>query len=439
MYANMESVSKVIVVMALAFIFLTYLLLIKKKNSIISILLVGIASSIILNTDTLGNISEGFGRSVGNIGILVLLSYLLFGILKSSKAIDSIGEGLLKVFKKGREELGVALIGSVFSIGLEKEMSYLLLSAPIESMGKVKGKSKKILGLSLGISVLIVSSLLPPTAGPYGVAKLMGIDLLSMIKYGLLISIPMILVAVFYIKKYIKFDEDSINKAEDKKVFSKDKKPGFIISILPIIIPALLVILKIIFVEYDYIGFFVNIVKSLGEPIVAMAISVVLARLILNKYIDNNEDYVSEAIKKSSSIILLIGVSEFLAMVFRATNISEYIGSLFIDYGIPAFILPFIIATFIKFIQGNEIVAMMTTAALISEVGLISNINPIITALSICVGSLFFSYVNDGFFFLVTETLGIYDMKDKIKSWSLLTVIVWIVGFLSLVVLNIFI
>lgn len=435
---NMVSVSKIIILMALGFIFLTYLLLIKKKNPIISILSVGIISSVLLNADTVSNISEGFGGTIGNVGILILFSYILYGILKSSGAAYSIGEGLLRLFKTNREEIGLALLGGIFSFGLEKETSYLLLSHPLESMEKIRGKSKKILGLSLAIGVFITASIIPPTAGPYGVGKLVGADIVEMMKYGFIISIPMILAAIIYIKKFTDFKVDDIKTDSKNKSNLKDR-PNFLISIIPIIVPVILIILKIVFIEYDYIGNIVNIVKSLGDPMVAMAISVLLAGLILGRYIDREDDYITEAIRKSAYLILLMGASGALAMVFRATNISEYIGSLFIEYGLPEFILPFIIATFIRFIQGNELVAMMTTGAIISEIGLAGSTNPVIVALSICVGSLFFSYINDGFFFLVTESLEIYDMKDRIKTWSLLTTLVWLVGFISLIILNLFI
>lgn len=436
---NMVSVSKIIILMVLGFIFLTYLLLIKKKNPIISILLVGIISSVLLNADTVSNISEGFGGTIGNVGILILFSDILYEILKSSGATYSIGEGILKLFKSNREEIGLALLGGLFSVGLEKETSYLLLSHPLDSMEKIRGKSKKTLGLSLAIGLFITASIIPPTAGPYGVGKLVGADIFDMMKYGFIISIPMILAAVVYIRKFTDFKVDDVNKIDNKTKSDFKDRPNFIISIIPILLPVILIILKIVFIEYDYIGNIVNIVKSLGDPMVAMAISVILARLILGKYMDKDYDYITGAIKKSAYLILLMGASGALAMVFRATNISEYIGSLFIEYGLPEFILPFIIATFIRFIQGNELVAMMTTGAIISEIGLGSSVNPVIIALSICVGSLFFSYINDGFFFLVTENLEIYDMKDKIKTWSVLTTLVWLVGFISLIILNLFI
>ena len=51
--------------------------------------------------------------------------------------------------------------------------------------------------------------------------------------------------------------------------------------------------------------------------------------------------------------------------------------------------------------------------------------NPILGALACCVGSLFFSYFNDSYFWVVNRTLGVGEVKDQIMTYSLSLIHIW--------------
>ncbi len=55
------------------------------------------------------------------------------------------------------------------------------------------------------------------------------------------------------------------------------------------------------------------------------------------------------------------------------------------------------------------------------------NVNPNLMVLSIGAGSLMFSHVNDGGFWLFKEYFNL-SVKDTIRSWSLMETIVAVVG-----------
>jgi len=58
--------------------------------------------------------------------------------------------------------------------------------------------------------------------------------------------------------------------------------------------------------------------------------------------------------------------------------------------------------------------------------------------LSIGAGSLMFSHVNDGGFWLFKEYFNL-SVKDTLRSWSLMETIVAIVGLIAVMILNVFV
>ena len=59
-------------------------------------------------------------------------------------------------------------------------------------------------------------------------------------------------------------------------------------------------------------------------------------------------------------------------------------------------------------------------------------------AFAACIGSLFFSYFNDSYFWVVNNLMGIKDTKEQIRNWSVTSTIAWGVGLVELLILSIF-
>ena len=76
--------------------------------------------------------------------------------------------------------------------------------------------------------------------------------------------------------------------------------------------------------------------------------------------------------------------------------------------------------------------AASVTAPMISALGL----SPELATLSACIGSLVFSHFNDSYFWVVNRTLGVTDVKEQLRGYSIASTVVWAVGFIELLVLN---
>ena len=82
----------------------------------------------------------------------------------------------------------------------------------------------------------------------------------------------------------------------------------------------------------------------------------------------------------------------------------------------------------------------MTTAASITAPILIASgtVSPMLGAIACCVGSLFFGYFNDSYFWVVNRTLGVSEAKEQLKIWSVTSTIAWAVGVVEVLILSIF-
>jgi len=79
----------------------------------------------------------------------------------------------------------------------------------------------------------------------------------------------------------------------------------------------------------------------------------------------------------------------------------------------------------------------LTAAAVIMPLVAQSDVNPNLMVLSLGAGSLMFSHVNDSGFWLFKEYFNL-SIKDTLLSWSVMEIIVSVVGLAGVLILNLF-
>jgi GntP family gluconate:H+ symporter len=142
--------------------------------------------------------------------------------------------------------------------------------------------------------------------------------------------------------------------------------------------------------------------------------------------------------KSAGIIIFVTGGGGALGQVIKAAGVGNYIAEGMAATAIPIIILPFIIATLVRFVQGSGTVAMITAAGITAPIVEAAGGNMLLGAFAACIGALFFSYFNDSFYWVVNRLSGITETKEQIRVWSVSTTIAWAVGFVELLILNIF-
>ena len=95
----------------------------------------------------------------------------------------------------------------------------------------------------------------------------------------------------------------------------------------------------------------------------------------------------------------------------KTTGVGNYIADAITTWGLPAILLPFFIATLVRFIQGSGTVSLITAASISAPILATMDVNPVFAALSAMIGGLFFSYFNDSYFHVINRS---FELENPI-------------------------
>lgn len=402
----------------------------------------------------INSITTGFGGTLGSIGIIIGFGVMMGQIFEITGAAKRMAHTFLKLFGKKREEEALALTGFLVSIPIFCDSGFVVLAPIAKAISKATKKSVIGLGVALAAGLVITHSLVPPTPGPLGVCGIFGVDVGKFILLTIVLALPMAIACIAYArlslsKKYYRVpdEEGNIVEAEYQEpdyesAFSMDTEdmPGTLVSFLPLIVPIVLILINTISTALGKTDGIMQVLIFLGQPIVAVGLGLVVAIFTLGSKFGRHE-IIAEMEKgmMSAGIIMLVtGGGGALGQIIKDSGLGTFMAEGLAQTAIPIIILPLIISTAMRFIQGSGTVAMTTAAGISAPILVAAGVNPLLGAVACCVGSLFFGYFNDSYFWVVNRTLGVREAKDQLRIWSVTSTIAWAVGVVEVLVLSIF-
>lgn len=414
--------------------------------SVITGLIGGMEPNAVLNA-----ITGGFGSTLGSIGIIIGFGVMMGQIFEVSGAAERMALTFIRRLGRGREELALAITGFIVSIPIYCDSGFVILSPLAKAISRKTKKSVVSLGVALAAGLVITHSVIPPTPGPVGVAGIFNVNVGSIILWGIVLAIPMTIATILY-AKYIgkkiyqlpsddgmgwirpEYQEPITEGIEE----NEENLPSAFISFAPIIVPIILILLYTITDAIGVEGSIGSLLGFLGAPIIAVGIGLIIAIVGLSRNYTRDEtiEHMETGIKSAGIIILVTGGGGALGSVLRESGAGDYIANLIANTALPAILLPFVVASLVRLIQGSGTVAMITAASITAPILATMDVNPVFAALAACTGSLLFSYFNDSFFWVVNRLLGITEAKEQIRVWSVTTTIAWAVGLVELLILN---
>jgi GntP family gluconate:H+ symporter len=170
----------------------------------------------------------------------------------------------------------------------------------------------------------------------------------------------------------------------------------------------------------------------LGEPIIALALTVVVAIVVLGWGRGLPRARVGETLRRAlppiAGLLLTIGAGGGLKQALVTAGIATTIGKVAVGTHMPLILLAWLIAVALRQATGSATVATTTTAGIVAP--LVMHLPPVqgsLIALAIGAGSVFFCHVNDAGFWMVREYFGL-KLKETLWVWSVLQTIVSVVG-----------
>lgn len=408
------------------------------------------------NGKTLGiinSITTGFGGTLGSIGIIIGFGVMMGQIFEKTGAAKRMAQTFLKLFGKGREEEALGITGFLVSIPIFCDSGFVILAPIAKAISKVTKKSVISLGVALAAGLVITHTLVPPTPGPLGVCGIFGVDVGKFLLFGIVIAIPMAIACTIYPRWVGKkiyqipndeegFDRLPYQEPDYSSDFTTDfsNLPSTLESFAPLVLPIILILISTVSSALGKTAGFMQIFQFLGSPIVAVGLGLVVAIVTLGRNLTREEAIkeMERGMASAGIIMLVTGGGGALGQIIKDSGLGTYMAEGLAGTAVPIVVLPFIISTAMRFIQGSGTVAMTTAASISAPIILAAGVNPILGALACCVGSLFFSYFNDSYFWVVNRTLGVGEVKDQIMTYSITSTIAWAVGFIEVLILSIF-
>ncbi len=401
------------------------------------------------------SISSGFGSTLASIGIVVGFGVMMGRILEVTGAAEKLAYSLIRLIGKKKEEWAMAIAGYIVSIPIFVDSAFVILNPLIKSLSRKTGKSVVTLGIALAIGLAATHHAVPPTPGPLGVAGIFGVDIGQMIFWGLIFSIPIIIVGVLYAqwigKRIYQVPEEdgegfvrgeySDNVYKDFLASSAEREkelPSLFLSLLPILLPIILIFLNTTIDAAGLSGGVWDYIIFLGKPIIALAIGLVAAIYGLANHMKKEEALgrMEEGMTTAGIILLVTGAGGALGTVLRDSGTGDYLAEIIADLPLPAVLIPFFIASIVRLIQGSGTVAMMTAAAISAPILINMDVNMALAAQAAALGAMLFSYFNDSLFWVVNRMLGITKLKEQILVWSIPTTIAWGTALVMIVIAN---
>ncbi|ENU1225967.1 MULTISPECIES: GntP family permease [Providencia] len=448
--------------LAVAIFVLIFLVLRTRVHALLAMLIAAAIAGVsggLTAAETVTVITKGFGSTLGSIGIVIGLGVMMGRVLEVSGAAEQIAYSFIKWLGKKREEWALAITGYIVSIPIFVDSAFVILYPLAKALAKNGKRSILTLGVALAGGLVVTHHTVPPTPGPLGVAGIFGVDVGAMILAGMSLAIPCVIGIVLYAKwlgtKYPEFMPDETGSEDLKEVHARymEEKankplPSLFLSLLPIITPILLIFINAInglmlktesFQGMESNWYFQTF-QFLGAPIIALSISVLISVYTLMPKATKEEviDRMEEGLQAAGIILLVTGAGGALGAVLRDSGTGNILAEHVANLPITPVLIPFIIATLVRLIQGSGTVAMITAASISAPIiSQIPDINLLVAAQAATMGSLFFGYFNDSLYWVVNRMMGIKDVKQQIIVWSIPTTIAWAIGLVGVLILDV--
>jgi len=442
------SAAYIILIVALGVALLLLMVLKFKLSAFISLLItsifVGILAGMPLSSIS-ASIQKGMGDTLGFIATVVGLGAIFGQMLESSGGAKSLAQYLLKKFGQDKSSWALMLSGFLIGIPIFLDVGFIILIPIVYALARNTNRSLLYYAIPLLAGLAVTHTMVPPTPGPVAVANILEVDIGLVILFGIIIGLPVAIVAgpVFgrFIAKKIFVPAPPEINATDGEIMEQGKRsPSFGIIFLVILTPLLLILIST-FVNFGIDkgaiakSLLTDIVVFIGHPFTALIIATLWSILLcLRMKMPGQKilDLSTKALGPAGIIILVTGAGGVLKQILVDSGIGTILAESLAGSSVPLVLLAWILAALVRITQGSATVAMITSAGIIAPLLPVFNLGQpdvAIIVISIAAGATILSHVNDSGFWIVSKYLGMNE-KQTLQSWTVMETIIAVTGLL---------
>lgn len=418
---------------------------------------------------TVTTVTQGFGNTLTYIGIVIGFGCILGKFLEKSGAARRMALFFLHLAGIKRADIVLGLTGFLVSIPVFADSGFIILISLAKEMSRLTRRSMLSIGCTMGFGLYLTTNLVPPTPGPLAAAAAFGVDLGLFILGGILLAIPIFIVSIFFFRWISSFYEPIIPERSDEELgqlspeqrlvleriseklkhgedlqrsdFSEllkdDSLPSAFVSFSAVLLPIVLILGNTIVTAMKIEGPIREFFTLMGSPMVAIFMAVLLCVFIICKNMTKEEALkaMEDSLADAGLIVFVTGAGGAFGNVIKVTGAGNLLAEYIAGTPLPAIVVPFAVAVFLRFPQGSGATSIITGSAIVAPMVGALGIDPLMAGLAICTGAMCPSYLNDSFFWVLTRFSG-FEVKLSLKTWSVGTVVMPISGFIFLLIAN---
>ncbi|MCL6265694.1 gluconate:H+ symporter [Flagellimonas myxillae] len=432
------------IVIAVLGILLLFVLIARVKLNaflafIIVCLFVGIFQGMEL-PDIVKSIQRGIGNTLGFLVLILGLGAMLGKLVADSGAAQRITTRMVDAFGIKNVQWAMVVTGFIVGIPMFYSVGFVILIPLVFTIAISTGLPLLYVGLPMLTSLSVTHGYLPPHPAPTAIAAMFNADIGKTLMYGIIIAIPAILVAGPLFARTIKnVEAKPLKEFYNPVLIPEDELPSTANSILTALLPIILIGIGIGAENLLPAGIAQEILMFLGNPVIALLVSVLVAIYTLGitrgKDMKSVMQSISTSVSTITMILLIIAGAGALKEVLIDSKVSEYIASSLEGSSISPLVLAWLIATAIRVSVGSATVAGLTAAGIVLPLASGTGVSAELMVLAIGSGSLMLSHVNDTGFWMFKEYFNL-TVKETLSTWTVMETLVGIMGLLGVLVMN---
>lgn len=389
--------------------------------------------------DVVKAFEAGVGGTLGHIAIVVALGTMLGKMMAESGGAERIALTLIRAFGEKNIHWAMMVIGLVVGLPVFFEVGFVLLVPIAFNVAKRTNTSIVLVGIPMVAGLSVVHGLVPPHPAALLAVAAFNADIGRTILLALLVGIPTAIVAGPLYAKLVspRIKADAFNPIAEQFITADETAernlPSFGLTVSTVLFPVVLMMVGSWADSFFRPGTVANTaLHFIGGADISLLAAALLSFVVLGRMRGFNRQQIlkfsDECLAPTASITLLVGAGGGFGRILQDTGISLAIVQLALHAHVSLLFLAWLVAALVRLATGSATVAMTTAAGIVAPIALqVGGVRPELLALATGSGSLLFSHVNDGGFWLVKEYFNM-TVADTMKSWSICETIISIVG-----------
>ena len=426
---------------AIAIIALIVLIARYRLNPFIVITLVSIGLALMagMPADTImGSYEAGVGKTLGHIALVVALGTMLGKMMAESGGAEQVARTLINRFGERNAHWAMVCIAFLVGLPLFFEVGFVLLVPIAFTVARRVGVSILMVGLPMVAGLSVVHALVPPHPAAMMAVLAYNASVGQTVLYAILIGIPTAIIAgpvyAKFIVPHIHLPAENPLERQFIEREPRTRLPSFALTMGTILLPVVLMM----------IGGWANVISTpgtgfnqfllfIGNSVIALLVATLVSFWTLGLAQGFNREsilkFTNECLAPTASITLLVGAGGGLNRILVDAGVTNEILGLAHAFHLSPLVMGWLFAALMRIATGSATVAMTTASGVVAPVALgLGYPHPELLVLATGAGSVIFSHVNDGGFWLIKEYFNM-TVIQTFKTWTVLETLISLVAF----------